>query len=437
MTARPTLSQLEVLRTAGALGAVPTSQGDGSVLMEYPYAQDTQMTDLVLSVNPDTGTDPISPIRITTQAQADAYGDFATVKGAAETIPPAIGSNIIFQIADGTYNISGNDFFDGLNRLRPARLFNLGGIGDPVINQITVKSASGVVKISGTATSQVISHIDEWDITLASDPGYTPNQYRGKYLMIVSGTGLGQYRTISTHSGVSVKLSGPFDAIDNTSQVEIYETAGFLNFTQPQAIYGCPSGADGDGVLVLEGLSLINTSTPMLSLFDGSIKFEGCYTNCRVYLHGVLLNVENFVINGGNSISFGISMGGSIRGGPGLLIHDCTTAGIFFDGSYHNTSALIFRGSIESCPRALYLNFASKLQIYSWMNTVGCDYGLSIRGGSAVIADMSYQIGRTRQLSGDIADIELGDGIGTLDWEDLDSLGDKTAIAGPNSVTGF
>ncbi len=433
MTARLTLSQLEQLRTAGGLGAVPASQGDGSVLMEYPHAQDTQTEALTLSVNPDTGADPASPIRIKTQAQATAYGKFASVRGAIEALAPSRGVDIEIVIDDGSYSLNTRDFFTGLNRLQAVRVFD----GANVINQITIRSSSVVTQVAGTVTSQVLSHVDEWDITLTADPGYVANEHRGKYLMIVAGTGVGQYRSIRNHSGASFQISGPFDALDGTSQVEIFEPAATLDFAAPVPIYGHPSSANGGGEIVIEGLSITCSGAKVMHLFDGSFYMIACYTNCLWYLYGATLNVMNFVVDGGGANTVGLQLWhASLRGGSGFLVYGCTTAGVYLEGSYGPSAAFIYRGAVEDCPIAFLLELSSNLRIYSWMNTSGCDYGVSIRGGSAVIADMSYQVGASCQLSGDVADIELGDGLGTLSWEELDALSDKLAIGGTNMVRG-
>lgn len=207
---------------------------------------DRTVENLTISVNPTTGTDFTTPTTINKQAQFTAHGAFASYKGAVAALPSHIGHKVTITHSAGTFTGLPVDYFGNLSRLTfDADVFpNTTEIG-------LLFSAPAFVKSAGSGDLTFSSSVGGYTITMAADPGYVADTYRGKWLQVVSGTGAAEtnYRAIRSHNGAVFEVAGYFPSLSGTSVFNIVEPATNLVATTSFVL----KGANQIGSRIIEG----------------------------------------------------------------------------------------------------------------------------------------------------------------------------------------
>lgn len=357
---------------------------------------------LTLTINPDTGVDPSvnTTTRITTQAQSDAYGDFASVQGALRALPPYRAHQVDLVIDDGTYTISGRDFFDGLRRNVAYRPWN----GMSALAQLYIRSDSVMTRVGGTTTSNVASDTDNWDIVLSADPGYSANEHRGKYLMIESGSGVGEYRPLRDHSGTSARVAGPFTSIDATSTVGVFEPAVTLSFAFPQHINATHNQNESFADIVFQGLSFDVSAAPVkfIAFYDGSFRFDGVFTNATFWNYGRMVLGTLSVDSTGNSIGFNV-VDGAVKCGDGFLIWGSSFSCMYVQSAFGRGSVYMYRGAFVNCGTAVKLIYGATANFSSWLHGDGNTVGINVGHSTTAKIDIS-KVG----IEGSTTDVIVG-----------------------------
>lgn len=361
---------------------------------------------LTLTINPDTGVDPSvnTTTRITTQAQSDAYGDFASVQGALRALPPYRAHQVDLVIDDGTYTISGRDFFDGLRRNVAYRTN-----GFPALAQLYIRSDSVMTRVGGTTTSNVASDTDNWDIVLSADPGYSANEHRGKYLMIESGSGVGEYRPLRDHSGTSARVAGSFTSIDATSTVGVFEPAVTLSFALPQYINATPNQNESFVDIVFQGLSFDVSAAPgkSISFYDGSFMFDGVFTNATFNNYGRMVLGTLSVDSTGNGIGFSVA-GGTVKCGYGFLIWGSSSFCMYVQSAFGQGSVYMYRGAFVNCGTAVKLIYGATAHFYFGLHGDGNTVGIDVGHSTTAKIDISYAVDASGGIEGSTADVIVG-----------------------------
>ena len=172
-----------------------------------------------------TGTDPTSPRRIRTQAEADAWGAFKTIKAALAALPDLIGHRIDLQFPAGVWNVGTEEFRD-YSRFR---CYTDQEHSIPIIG-ICLTGDNSWEQIAGTTLMAVQSYSGNI-IVLQADPGLVEDAFMAYYLVVTSGTGAGQFKPIRHHSGTSIQIAGAYSpALNSTSVVQISKRATTLNW---------------------------------------------------------------------------------------------------------------------------------------------------------------------------------------------------------------
>lgn len=205
-------------KDGGGTWAIIGSGGSSGVI---DYGQTTEGA-ITFTID-GAGTDPAAPIVVLDQADADAHGDFLTVKGALDTLPNTILHAVVLEFPDGNWNLAEGDY-NNLER------FNLGRDGTNS-GSIEFASANGIIAEPGPATMAVSSSDGAGSVTLAADPGFAADQYQDFHLECISGTGAGQFKPIRSHATTAFAVAGSFSpALDGTSVVRISRPAASIQF---------------------------------------------------------------------------------------------------------------------------------------------------------------------------------------------------------------
>lgn len=167
-----------------------------------------------------TGVDPVYPIKITTQAEATVKGSFRTVKAAIAALPDRLAFNVMLQFPTGTWGLTMQDLYD-LPRLMANSDSNKRAVQNTYVDLIFAGDNSWLQVPTTPASMAVQSQVGEI-VTLQADPGLAQDAFAGNWLVVLSGTGAGQYKSLRYHSGASFQVTQAFSpALNSTSVVQI------------------------------------------------------------------------------------------------------------------------------------------------------------------------------------------------------------------------
>lgn len=253
---------------------------------------------IAIIVDPTLPADPQNAFVIATQTQATAVGAFKNAAAAIDSLPDNILHEISILFVDGDHTLDGRNL-GNLERFRfmpqePDGQYNY------LNGKIIYASQNGLVRIAGTNTYAVASSTER-QIVLATDPGFSANQYRGKFVRVVSGTGAGQVRALRDHATTTFNLPGKLGPLlDATSIVEFVEPAARLqdgsagwpgirgkktfNWTDQLQIKELEFYTnDAGGYFAIDGLGV--------QLSDCILKFPAVVAgNCDIWLSGVVFD---------------------------------------------------------------------------------------------------------------------------------------------------
>jgi hypothetical protein len=389
------------------------------------------------------GTDPAAAFRVTSQAEADAHGDFLTVGGAIGALYGLLLSHLVtIQLPAGNWNLVAGEL-DQMWRVLPTGVDAYGSIrisGDP-----------GWTQVAAT-TEELASSDGAGNVTFASDPAPVPDA-KAYYLYVVSGTGAGQFKPIRTQAGVNGTVAGRFSpALDGTSLIRIAEPATTLIFNKLFPIFR--GFVEGNFSNLAEFWHLNLETNPVngwfsvksISLkFDGGTRFNNmglAGTLCqfsfgdvsfdhRIYswtsvhirsglLRGITGSRTALFLGGGVAFpAIDIQSGGSSYASFGIG-NDCLLFGHFaFDG--------------WTGPYIKAEGGSSTVTLGPW--TPRSDQGGSVavalvNGADCRIVDMTEVTGST--FKGATVDVDL-DG-NTMTWATIDADAEKTARSSRGSI---
>jgi hypothetical protein len=159
-----------------------------------------------------SGADPTTPLTIESQAESDAWGAFKTIPGAIDALPDEYKHMVTLQLTSGKWVLDSNSF-GRTSRFRPT--FD---------GWIRIAGASGWTQAAGSPASMAVQSHSAGVVTLQSDPGLAANTYKSYFLLVLSGTGAGQFKSIRFYSGAVITCNGTFSpGLDSTSVVQIVE----------------------------------------------------------------------------------------------------------------------------------------------------------------------------------------------------------------------
>lgn len=364
------------------------------------YSASTVTTEtLAIEINPTTGADPNSSVGIwSSQAQYDAWGKFASVKGVVTVLPKTLVHDVTLTIDDGAYAV-GSDFFDGMGALSVAQA----GV------QLTIASVSKLSQVGGTVTSTIAGSAGGYSLTFTADPGYAANAYRGYWLVITSGTGAGQYKAIRSHNGINYEVAGRFSPIDGTSQVQIQDETVTLNLAGVPTI-GLPNWQYIYLTSVATKMSGLQfASTSYAEFVGGSIEFDACEIGSGgfgAWFYQVMsVETNNLIINGGG---YGVVMfaGGFLRCGDAessTLLRGMSSYGVYGAGRY--ASIYLCKTALDDNASGVYIE-EGNLNLYNPVGT-GNAIGVELGQDTSLQIDISSQI--TRGVSGSTDVSVMGD----------------------------
>ena len=387
--------------------------------------------DFTISVDPNGfGSPSDGYVILLNQSDSDSYGSFTTVEAALNSIPDHIQHTVTISLADGVTNLDATYPFGDMRRFifmgtRPDLAFGTAGV-------ILFTSASGLTIEPNTTIMDVTSG-SETSLVLDSDPGFADDAYRGAFLEVVAGTGIGQVRGIRAHSGVNFTVPARWNPVlDATSQVEIRTPAAeLMSSVAAASLFGnVPMGSLDTALGGIE-FSKIDISHAS----GGSLNFYGLAATlgvgCRlqkltVTVIGSSVFLRSCVIDA-QATSFGgiFVTSGFLRStdtGEGWLIMDATLAGIILLGS-KPCSAFLFQGTIEGCPIGILAeNPLTFLECTTRVDGLNTNYGIGISAGAIGQIDTS-----STTISGSTSDFQLD---GTTD-ETYAELTANSLILGP------
>lgn len=166
------------------------------------------------------GTDPTIPVRITTQAEADAIGAFATVQAILDALPDFILHVVSIELPDGITNVG--ETLDLSRFVMLDRFLTL----EATAGAIRFTSENGRQQVAGTSSYTATS--SGTTTTITPDPGFTPDEHRKLYAVVTAGAGAGNFKPIRTHDSDELETVGNLGA--SASTIEIQEPAATLQF---------------------------------------------------------------------------------------------------------------------------------------------------------------------------------------------------------------
>lgn len=389
-----------------------------------------------ITINPATGSDPLNPLLLRTQAEATSKGSFATILAAIASLPNSIRHTVTLTIVDGLYQLT-SEMFGDLTRFA----FGYDSSGNP-----------GHIKLAGTNwtraggtstyTVQSISSVNG-TFTLSADPGFSANQYRTYYARGVSGTGAGSYRPIRSHSGTLFYISGDVPFATN-SVLEIVTPSTQLRLPSQYPYLTLPKSAVGE---MLE-LSRIELLPPIglesyLYVYGGSIYLTDGFRGANVgfALNETWLYHDTSIISVANLSPVVAYGGGRIRtytgaSRPIMLATVAGYSGIELYGSKEGSSYLFGSFSIDGAAAAALYVQTGAIQLgpsgsaYPRCSTT-TPYAIEALDASLIVLDNLPGM-QTSTFRGATKDL-LIDTIG-IDWSDVNADPNDTAIGVRNTT---
>jgi hypothetical protein len=168
------------------------------------------------------GTDPNPALRVTSQAEANAHGNFLTVGGALGALYSILLKHrVTIQLPSGPWTLAAGEL-DQIWRIMPA----------PIFGWISLRGADGWAQVAGTSDVSAVSSDGAGNVTLATDPAPAVDT-KAYYLYVVSGKGAGQYQAIRSDVGINYVVATAFSpTLDGTSVVRVAEAPTTLRFNE-------------------------------------------------------------------------------------------------------------------------------------------------------------------------------------------------------------
>ena len=371
--------------------------------------------DFTISVDPAGSGGSGTPVLLN-QAESDAYGDFHTVEAALDSIPDHVQHIVTISVATGTMALNATDPLGDFRRF----VFMSNGSSSGEAGFIKFTSAAGLIIEPNTTTMDVTSGSGT-SLVLDSDPGFADDAYKGAFLEVVEGTGIGQIRGIRAHSGTAFTIPPQWSpSLDATSKVEIRKPAANLTFTPTTDIQMLGTGGFMPSTAQMGGLEF--------NEIDLSHATTGCtinFTNMSVTFGsgaraiGITLGTQNSdlrmkscIIDGKSTRANGVVLStGFLRtqsSSEAWLILDYTNVGIMLLGSNAGAQTFLFNGTINGCLRGiLSLGPRSNVHIGQLVDGVNTNYGVQISQGGAMRVDADT--GSPPTITGGTADFLLDD----------------------------
>lgn len=402
--------------------------------------------DFTINVNPATGVNPTVPTLITTQAEATAYGAFATIPAVVRSLPQTLRTQVTIQLADGIHQL-GDDLFGDLAKFN----FEYSEIAPSYGGALIIKGLNWVIA-PGTSNYTVQS-VDSvtGTITLNADPGLSVDQVRAYILLGVSGTGAGSYRPIRSHTGITWKIAGdiPFGV---NSVVQVVSPASIVrcpvNSSQRQALpamlYGPRESITFSRFDLVPHSSLTNYP---LSILNGEIHYADGFRamqvrlllyqskfrqSCCVLYNSVTTNAVIYLYQGSSfEMFYGVSR-------P-ILAYCTGNWGIYINAASLSSRLSSSGGLVIDGPTraAIYLNGpgASSFIYLSASQPSRCSVPYVFQIINGADCQMQFPEVVSSELRGTTNDVYV-DGNG-YDWSTIDSDDSKTLMGRQNSRVSY
>ncbi len=422
-----------------------------------PHAiPDSTVEDLTIQVDPATGTDFTSLVRMNLQSDFTTHGPFASFKGALATLPSNIRHSVTLSHVSGTFTIDGYYFGDW------SRFTFSESYSNYLTSRILFTSVDGFVNVAGNVQMTPLTFDDPTGkLTVAADPGYSANAHRGKWLVVTSGPGVGYFAPIRSHSGTEFYLSGDI-YLTADSRVDIQEPATTLTFSEATVartmsgsyISPYPGLAGITGKFEFGKIKITKASGTLgLTFKNTTIGFEGAIFDTltmEFYHCSIKLRTAIFLGGGTTDKAFGMVESGLFCGNstedvaiptPSMIslntawfIYGFTSYGIRCGKGQHPNRLYLYRGSIDSSKVALRATHVT-MQLYSKLRSTGnTDYGV-LTGFTTSPSDntcnanfIQYDIEQrvSGGLTGDLGDMSIEDNI--VSYDTIESEPDKIII---------
>lgn len=395
-----------------------------------------------------TGMDPPDRLVIKNQAEATAWGAFASIAGAVAALPEHLLHAVTLRLPSGTWVLPSSQLGD-IARIRTDA-------------NLTLAGADQWTQTPGTPASMaVVSSDGAGNVTLAADPGLTANEFEGHYLIVLSGKDAGQYKPIVTHGGTAVVVAGGFSGgLDGTSVVQIATRATTIEVNEQGTAYpsvvldfACKSLLNNSMSLELWGVNIVpptGRNTWWISGRQGTIMLSGGTRFVEGGIFGGLFNVlfQDCVIDvsggywAGTAVSlqggFARTSWGSSR--PMLLIGDgAAAASAIAVGSYGGNSGIGPGGGAYIFGAQ---HFSKWVQAFIKGQYTGCAVTINVSSGVPIRSDQSAAYAvllekgavayvqnlatfATSTFKGSTNDFSL-DGSVVDSWSNLDADSDET-----------
>lgn len=374
---------------------------------------------LTFIIDPVNGSDLNYTKFFDSQSEIDAHGTFASFKGAVNATPRRVRNLVTYLHKSGSYSVPA-DYFGDLASI----MIDLSGGLDFNSSSSFSASFSSLMNVSSSYNGNYI--------TMSLDPGISDDIYQGKWLKVVSGSGVGQYKVIKKHNGKYFDVAGRYSPINSSSVVEIVQAPVELHFNSKIDIeqagkffsnvvrdsdhdtYNAFSSGFSLGPSISFGklCLLFSGSSRFLILRNGYYLFNGTtIKGSTLFLETAHCELNNLMLSGNGVNSNGVSMSSNsiMRGGSSessWFIRNYASSGIAV--SQLSTFAYIYKGSIANCLDAVRV-LGGKVDLYSHLNSFNISrYGIHI--SSSYISSVNFHMNEQTNsggFSGTLGEINL------------------------------
>jgi hypothetical protein len=233
----------------------------------------TTQEDFTITMDPVGGSDPARPIKLTSQADADANGSFKTMPAVIASLNGTlIVHEVTIEFPDGTFTLD-DEFLGDTEGIEFGMALKTGF--SPLGGAIILTSANNLIRETAT-TAMAVAAATADQVILGSDPGFSVDQHARKYLRVVSGTGAGQVKAIRTHTTVTFDMAGLFSPVlDATSVVEVVRAAATLSTSLDFAMLGTEITSNAYRGFIFDAIDLVSTAAFPGFQAKGNIEFRG------------------------------------------------------------------------------------------------------------------------------------------------------------------
>lgn len=360
-----------------------------------------------------------------------------TVKGALAKAPKILRHKLVVLVGPGE---AGPFYLSGFS-IDNSQQQSSGGI-------LIDGTLANVTPTTGTATGTATSATAGWYETFATltDTGqsWTTNDFRGKFLAITAGTGVGAVRVVVSNTATVITIAGSIFSADNTSQYAIQEPTSVISTGVPSAATPIVTSSANNAAIWISGNSATYASNTTAVLLR-SLKVSANSPNGIVARDPVQLALHQILfVDGSATLNRVLLSGGATASLTNIasLTTSTTLTHVLMGANIGNSSVSnsVLQGGARGVLVSGYCNGCTTTSVETIATQsvpmearAGAVVGfVNVRANCATVAgNTGFRFGGLS--SGTVNSIERGSASGVLDHCYTSGCADAIRVQGPGS----